>query len=74
MLSSLRQKNLNKNSELYKKEQKMLRENRVISDEIRVILTSIEKEFVKKTYQDIDETTNALNKTVNKLADRKSVV
>lgn len=68
MLSSLRQKNLNKNSELYKKEQKMLRENRVISDEIRVILTSIEKEFVKKTYQDIDETTNALNKTVNKLA------
>jgi len=68
MLSSLRQKNLNKNSELYKKEQKMLQENRIISDEIRVILTAIEKEFVKKTYQDIDETTNALNKTVNKLA------
>jgi signal transduction histidine kinase/CheY-like chemotaxis protein len=68
MLTSLREKNLNKNTELYKKEQKMLRENRIISEEIRVILTSIEKEFVKKSYDDIKQTSAALNKTVNTLA------
>ncbi len=68
MLTSLREKNLTKNTELYKKEQKMLRENRIISEEIRVILTSIEKEFVKKSYDDIKQTSAALNKTVNTLA------
>lgn len=68
MLISLREKSLNKNTELYRKEQKLLRENRIISEEIRVILTSIEKEFVKKSYQDIKQTSAALNKTLNTLA------
>lgn len=68
MLVSMREKNLTKNTELYRKEQKLLQENRIISDEIRTILTSIEKEFVKKSYEDINLTTAALNKTVNTLA------
>jgi signal transduction histidine kinase/CheY-like chemotaxis protein len=68
MLVSMREKNLSKNTELYRKEQKLLQENRIISDEIRTILTAIEKEFVKKSYEDISRTTTALNKTVNTLA------
>lgn len=56
------------NTQLYRKEQKLLEENRVISDQLRVLLTNIENEFVQRSYRDINKTTAALNKTGNTMA------
>ena len=54
--------------QLYHKEQKMLEENRVISDQLRVILASVENEFVQKTYKNIDNSQTALANTVKTMA------
>ncbi|MEL1244038.1 ATP-binding protein [Flavobacterium sp. DGU11] len=52
---------------LNKKEQKLLDENRVISDQLRAILASVEKEFIEKSYARIDQSQLAISGTVKKM-------
>lgn len=54
--------------QLYRQEQKMLEENRIISDKLRVILASVENEFVQKTYKNINASQTALSQTINTMA------
>ncbi|AWH86815.1 hybrid sensor histidine kinase/response regulator [Flavobacterium album] len=52
---------------LNRKEQKLLDENRVISDQLRAILASVEKEFIEKSYARIDQSQAAISDTVKKM-------
>ena len=54
--------------QLYHKEQKMLEENRILSDQLRVILASVENEFVQKTYKNIDISQTGLANTIKTMA------
>lgn len=53
---------------LYKKEQKLLDENSIISDQLRAILTSVEKEFLEKSYAKIQESEAGIQKTIETIA------
>lgn len=53
---------------LYKKEQKLLDENSIISDQLRAILTSVEKEFLQKSYTKIQESQAGIQKTIETIA------
>jgi signal transduction histidine kinase/CheY-like chemotaxis protein len=55
-------------NELTRREQKLLEENRVISDQLRAILASVENEFLEKSYARIDESRSAIAGTVKKMA------
>ncbi|RZJ69054.1 MAG: response regulator [Flavobacterium sp.] len=54
--------------QLYRKEQKLLEENRIISDQLRVILATVENEFLQDSYSDITETEDAIKKTIDIMA------
>lgn len=54
--------------QLYRKEQSLLEENRVISDQLRVILASVENEFLRKSYAKINESQAAFSKTAETMA------
>lgn len=54
--------------ELYHKEQKLLEENQIISDQLRTILTSIENDFIQNSYNEVARTQDTLNSTVSKVA------
>lgn len=54
--------------QLYRKEQKMLEENRILSDQLRVILASVEHEFVQKSYRNINASQAALSQTIKTMA------
>ncbi|MFL9845312.1 hybrid sensor histidine kinase/response regulator [Flavobacterium rhizosphaerae] len=54
--------------ELYLKEQKLLDENRIISDQLRTILLTIEQEFLTNSYQAINTSQQAISKTVKTMA------
>lgn len=53
---------------LYRKEQKLLEENSIISDQLRAILTSVEKEFFQKSYAKIKESEAGIQKTIETIA------
>ncbi|THF50400.1 response regulator [Flavobacterium supellecticarium] len=55
-------------SQLFKREQKLLDENRVISDQLRNVLISVEKEILQKSYQTINESKFAISKTTKNIA------
>lgn len=54
--------------QLYQKEQKMLEENRMISDQLRAILVSVEREFIDNTYRRIRKNEASVERTFNTLA------
>lgn len=54
--------------QLLQKEQKLLDESRVISDQLRVILSSVENDFLQNSYDQIKESRNALAKTADTMA------
>lgn len=54
--------------QLFQKEQKLLQENRIISDQLRVILTSVENEFLQKTYEQIRKSESVMQKTIENIA------
>lgn len=54
--------------QLFRKEQKLLDENRIISDQLRVILTDVENEFLQKSYSKIQQSQGALSNTVKTMA------
>jgi len=53
---------------LYRKEQKLLEENRIISDQLRAILASVENEFIQKSYKKINASRATLANTINTMA------
>jgi len=53
---------------LFHKEQKLLDENRIISDQLRAILVSVEQEFSQKIYNEMRESENGLRETIEKIA------
>ncbi len=55
-------------NELFIKEQQLLEENRIISEQLREILASVEQEFIKKTYTQIDQAQAGIEKTIKNIA------
>ncbi len=53
---------------LIEREQRLLDENRVISDQLRAILASVENEFLEKSYAKIEESRTAVSSTIKKMA------
>ncbi len=53
---------------LFQKEQKLQDENRVISDRLRVVLSSLEKEILQKSYAKINDSKAAINNTIQTIA------
>jgi hypothetical protein len=54
--------------ELYTKEQKLLEENLVISDQLRALLSSVESEILHNSYLKINRSQAGINKTINTMA------
>lgn len=54
--------------QLFKKEQKMLDENRIISDQLRIVLSSLEKQILEKSYAKINESKLTIDKTLKTIA------
>ena len=54
--------------QLFKKEQKMLDENRIISDQLRIVLSSLEKQILEKSYAKINESKQSIDKTLKTIA------
>lgn len=55
-------------STLDRKEQKLLQENGFISDQLRAILSSVEKEFLQKSYTQISQSQAAIDETIRTVA------
>jgi signal transduction histidine kinase/DNA-binding response OmpR family regulator len=54
--------------QLFKKEQKLQDENRIISDQLRIVLSSLEKEILQKSYAKINDSKAAINNTIEVIA------
>ncbi|WP_447636028.1 ATP-binding response regulator [Flavobacterium microcysteis] len=61
-------KELETQYELVGKEQKMLDENRYISDQLRTVLSSLEKQLLEKSYAKINESKQAIDNTIQTIA------
>ncbi|NUY80734.1 response regulator [Flavobacterium sp. MAH-1] len=68
MLTKLIVRNNKMKYDLFRKEQKLQDENRVLSDRLRVVLSSLEKEILEKSYAKINRSRNALDNTVSTMA------
>ncbi len=55
-------------NQLFKKEQKVLEENRVISDQLRVVLSQLEKQILDKSYSKIVESQKTIDNTMKTIA------
>jgi signal transduction histidine kinase/DNA-binding response OmpR family regulator len=53
---------------LIEKEEKLLDENRILSDKLRVIIAAVEKEFLQNSYIKFEKSRATLNKTVETMA------
>lgn len=54
--------------QLFQKEQKLQDENRLISDRLRVVLSSLEKEILQNSYAKINDSKAAINNTIQTIA------
>lgn len=54
--------------QLFKKEQRLQDENRIISDQLRIVLSSLEKEILQKSYSKINKSKTAINNTIEIIA------
>jgi len=68
VLTTLSKKEKNLDNMLLRKEQQLLDENRIISDQLRDILRSVEKEFFDKSYEQIRQAEAGVQKTIEKVA------
>lgn len=59
---------IEKQYELVAKEQKLLDENRYISDQLRTVLSSLEKQMLEKSYAKINESKRAIDNTIQTIA------
>ncbi|RZJ70273.1 ATP-binding protein [Flavobacterium sp.] len=68
MLTKVIVRNNKMKYDLFRKEQKLQDENRVVSDRLRVILSSLEKEILEKSYAKINRSRIAIDNTVGTMA------
>lgn len=68
VLVRMQAKDENLKYQLYAKEQKLLEENRIISDQLRAILSSLENEFLKNSYSKIETAQATVSNTVKTMA------
>jgi signal transduction histidine kinase/CheY-like chemotaxis protein len=68
VLVRLQARDENLKYQLYAKEQKLLEENRIISDQLRAILSSLENDFVKNSYAKIASAQQTVSNTVKTMA------
>ncbi|GEP50244.1 hybrid sensor histidine kinase/response regulator [Flavobacterium noncentrifugens] len=54
--------------QLFRKEQSLQDENRIISDQLRIVLSSLEKEILQKSYLKINKSKSAINNTIETIA------
>lgn len=54
--------------QLFRKEQRLQDENRIISDQLRIVLSSLEKEILQKSYVKINKSKSAINNTIETIA------
>ena len=54
--------------QLFKKEQRLQDENRIISDQLRIVLSSLEKEILEKSYTKINNSKAAVNNLIKTIA------
>lgn len=68
VLIRLSKKEKNLENMLLRKEQQLLDENRIISDQLRGILRSVEEDFFQKSYEQIRRSEAGVQKTIEKVA------
>ncbi|PZR18843.1 MAG: hybrid sensor histidine kinase/response regulator [Flavobacterium psychrophilum] len=68
ILSELILKEKQQDRMMFAQEQHLLEENRIISDQLRKILTTIENEFLQKSYQQIRKSELSMQNLVNNVA------
>lgn len=68
MLTRLIVRNNKMKYNLFRKEQKLQDENRILSDRLRLVLSSLEKEILEKSYAKINRSRQALDNTVSTMA------
>ena len=68
MLTKVIVRNNKMKYDLFRKEQQLQDENRVISDRLRVILSTLEKEILEKSYAKINRSRLAIDNTINTMA------
>lgn len=68
VLVKLQARDENLKYQLYAKEQKLLEENRIISDQLRAILSSLENDFIKNSYAKIATAQQTVSNTVKTMA------
>lgn len=54
--------------QLFKKEQQLQDDNRIISDQLRIVLSALEKEILQKSYAKINSSKAAINNTIKTIA------
>jgi len=54
--------------QLFRKEQSLQDENRIISDQLRIVLSSLEKEVLQKSYLKINKSKATINNTIETIA------
>ncbi|MBD3583669.1 ATP-binding protein [Flavobacterium selenitireducens] len=68
MLTKVIVRNNKMKYDLFRKEQKLQDENRVLSDRLRVILSTLEKEILEKSYAKINNSRKAIDNTISTMA------
>lgn len=68
MLANVMAKEDRVRKQISRKEEKLLEENRIISDKLRKVLSSVEKEFLKNSYTKLKESQAAISKTTQTMA------
>lgn len=68
MLANVMAKEDKVRKQISRKEEKLLEENRIISDKLRRVLSSVEKEFLKNSYTKLKESQAAIAKTTQTMA------
>lgn len=68
VISKLQVKDERLKTTLDRKEQKLLEESGIISDQLRAILSSVENEFLQKSYKQISESQAAIDSTIKMVA------
>lgn len=68
VLIRLSKKEKDQENMLLRKEQQLLDENRIISDQLRGILRSVEEDFFQKSYEQIRRAEAGVQKTIEKVA------
>lgn len=68
VIKKMASEDIQKQYEMFEKEQKMLDENRLISDQLRTVLSSLEKQILEKSYAKINQSKRAIDNTIQTIA------